>query len=178
MANDEQPQDIGSAEHTYAIPRKRMAATVVFTDHAGRVLLCEPTYKQVWEAPGGAVELGESPRAAATREVCEELGLTIDLGRLVAVDHVPPVDGRTEALVLVYDGGPLTEVQTSAIRLADDELRTWAWCTVDEARERMRPLVARRIAGALGAIADGGVAELEAGIQVVPSGPLRQPRLP
>lgn len=166
MATDGQPQDIGSAEYTHTIPRKRLAATVVFTDHTGRVLLCEPTYKQVWEAPGGAVELGEAPRTTAAREVREELGLAIDPGRLVAVDHVPPVDWRTEALVLVYDGGRLTEQQTATIRLADDELRSWAWCTVAEARERMRPLVARRIAAALDAITDGGVAELENGCPV------------
>ncbi|MFI2486894.1 NUDIX domain-containing protein [Promicromonospora kroppenstedtii] len=163
MATDEQPQDIGSAQHTHTVPRKRMAATVVFTDHTGRVLLCEPTYKQVWEAPGGAVELGESPRTAASREVREELGLDLGPGRLVAVDHVPAAAGRTEALVLVYDGGRLTGQQTAAIRLAEDELRSWAWCTVDEARERMRPLVARRIAAALRAITEGGVAELENG---------------
>ncbi|MFI2366698.1 NUDIX domain-containing protein [Promicromonospora sp. NPDC019610] len=165
-APDEQPQDIGSAEYTHAVPRKRLAATVVFTDRTGRVLLCEPTYKQVWEAPGGAVEHDESPRAAAAREVREELGLGIEPGRLVAVDHVPAVDGRTEALVLVYDGGRLTEQQTAVIRLAGDELLSWAWCTVDEARERMRPLVARRIAAALNAIAEGGVAELENGYPV------------
>lgn len=163
MATDEQPEDIGSAQHTHTIPRKRMAATVLFTDHTGRVLLCEPTYKQVWEAPGGAVEACESPRAAAAREVHEELGLDLDPGRLVAVDHVPAIDGRTEALVLVYDGGRLTAEHAAAIRLAEDELRTWAWCTVDEARERMRPLVARRIAAALRAITEGGVAELENG---------------
>ncbi|WP_198012418.1 NUDIX domain-containing protein [Promicromonospora sukumoe] len=163
MPTHDQPQDIGSAEHTHTIPRKRMAASVVFTDHAGRVLLCEPTYKQVWEAPGGAVELGESPRAAGAREVREELGLELDPGRLVVVDHVSAVDGRTEALVLVYDGGRLTEQQTAAIRLPEDELRSWSWCTVDEARERMRPLVARRIAAALHAITNGGVAELENG---------------
>ncbi|WP_036968045.1 NUDIX domain-containing protein [Promicromonospora kroppenstedtii] len=148
-----------------------MAATLVFTDHTGRVLLCEPTYKQVWEAPGGAVELGESPRAAVAREVREELGLDLGPGRLVAVDHVPAVDGRTEALVLVYDGGRLTEQQTATIRLAEDELRTSAWCTLDEARERMRPLVARRIIAALRAISEGGVAELENGhpVAVLPA---------
>lgn len=161
MASDEQPQDIGSAEYTHTIARKRVAATVVFTDHTGRVLLCEPTYKQVWEAPGGAVEADESPRDGAAREVREELGLAIDPGRLVAVDHVPAVGGRTEALVFVYDGGVLTEAQTAAVRLADDELRSWAWCTPEDVRERMRPLVARRILAALDAIVEGRVAELE-----------------
>jgi 8-oxo-dGTP pyrophosphatase MutT (NUDIX family) len=157
---------IGSAEHTRSIPRKRSAATVVFTDDAGRVLLCEPTYKQVWEAPGGAVEADESPRDGAAREVREELGLVVEPGRLVAVDYVPPLEGRTEGLIFVYDGGRLSEEQTASIRLADGELRSWAWCTVEQAHERMRPLVARRIEAALAAIREGGVVELENGYPV------------
>ena len=163
-----QSQGIGTAEHTRNVPRKRSAATVVLTDGSGRVLLCEPTYKQVWEAPGGAVEADESPRNAAAREVAEEIGLVIDPGRLVAVDWVPPTDGRTEGLIFVYDGGRLTPEQTGAIRLAADELRSWRWCTPAEVRERMRPLVARRIQAALAAIRTGEVAELENGRPVGP----------
>lgn len=159
-------KDIGSAEHTRQVPRKRSAATMVFTDGAGRVLLCEPTYKQVWEAPGGAVEADESPRDAAAREVREELGLVVEPGRIVAVDYVPPIGGRTEGLIFVYDGGRLTDEQTAAIRLAEGELKSWAWCTVEQVHERMRPLVARRIAAALGAVVEGGVVELENGYPV------------
>ena len=90
----------------------------------------------------------------------------VEPGRLVAVDYVPPIDGRTEGLIFVFDGGGLTDEQTAAIQLADGELRSWAWCTVDQVHERMRPLVARRIEAALGAIADGGVVELENGYPV------------
>jgi ADP-ribose pyrophosphatase YjhB (NUDIX family) len=68
---------------------------VLFTDGVGRVLICEPTYKEVWEAPGGAVEEGESPREAAAREVKEELGLVVEPGRLLGLDYVPALDGRT-----------------------------------------------------------------------------------
>jgi 8-oxo-dGTP diphosphatase len=46
---------------------------VLFRDAAGRVLLVKPTYKNGWEIPGGYVDAGESPRAAAAREVKEEL---------------------------------------------------------------------------------------------------------
>lgn len=159
-------QAIGSAEYTRTIPRKRMAATVVFTDDEGRVLLCEPTYKEVFEAPGGAVEAEESPRDAAAREVKEELGLVVEPGRLVAVDFVPPIDGRTEGLICVYDGGRLNPEQTETITLDTDEVRSWSWCTIPQVHERMRPLVARRIEAAVDAIRDGGVAELENGYPV------------
>ena len=42
-------------DFTATLPRKRMGAGVLFTDEAGRVLLVEPTYKDYWEIPGGAV---------------------------------------------------------------------------------------------------------------------------
>ncbi|MBA8806363.1 NUDIX hydrolase [Promicromonospora sukumoe] len=159
-------KDIGSAEYTRSIPRKRSAATVLFSDGDGRVLLCEPSYKAVWEAPGGAIEADESPRDGAAREVREELSLVVEPGRLVAVDYVPPVEGRTEGLIFVYDGGSLTPEQTDTIRLAEGELKSWAWCTVEQVHQRMRPMVARRIEAALGAITDGGLVELENGYPV------------
>jgi 8-oxo-dGTP pyrophosphatase MutT (NUDIX family) len=159
-------RDIGAAEHTHTVARERTAATVVFTDDRGRVLLCEPTCKQVWEAPGGAVEADESPRMAAVREIGEALGLAIEPGRLVAVDWVPPMDGRFESVVFVFDGGRLDSDRTESIRLRSSELGDWEWCTVEQAHERMRPIVARRIESALAAVGTGSTVYLEAGYPV------------
>ncbi|MFI9275970.1 NUDIX domain-containing protein [Kitasatospora sp. NPDC052896] len=53
------------------MPRKRVAAGVLFVDAEGRVLLVGPVYKEPWEIPGGGVEWDESPRTGATREVKE-----------------------------------------------------------------------------------------------------------
>jgi 8-oxo-dGTP pyrophosphatase MutT (NUDIX family) len=60
-----------------------MAAGILFRDSRGRVLLVEPSYKPNWEIPGGVVEADESPWAAATRELSEELGWDRPLGRLL-----------------------------------------------------------------------------------------------
>jgi mutator protein MutT len=48
----------------------------------GRVLLCHRSvnrswYPNVWDIPGGHVEVGETPSAALVRELGEELGVAI-----------------------------------------------------------------------------------------------------
>jgi 8-oxo-dGTP diphosphatase len=63
------------ADYTAGLPTKRMAAAVLFFDDTDRLLLVDPAYtKTYWELPGGCVEADESPRAAAVREIQEELG--------------------------------------------------------------------------------------------------------
>ncbi|MCD0445872.1 NUDIX hydrolase [Glycomyces sp. A-F 0318] len=164
----EQSKNIGSAAHTRTIPTKRTAATVIFTDDLGRVLLCQPTYQEVAEAPGRAGEKDEPPADTAAREVKEELSLVIEPGRLVAVDYVPPsgTATRTEGIIFVFDGGRLTEAQTNAIVLDPTEFKSWWWCTVDEVHERMHPLVARRIEASLTAIVSGQTLYMENGYPV------------
>lgn len=149
--------------YTATLPRKRMGAGAVFTDPDGNVLLVECVYKNGWEVPGGAVEADESPRAATIREINEELGLRVTPGRLLVVDWVPPREGRTEGLMLLFDGGTLTPAQTSTIRLPADELRSWAWCNPQQAAQRLSGLLARRVATALQARTLGVTSYLENG---------------
>jgi 8-oxo-dGTP pyrophosphatase MutT (NUDIX family) len=153
-------------DFTATLATKRMASGVLFQDATGRVLLVEPTYKDPWEIPGGSVDADESPYDAAVREVQEELGLFVEPGRLLVVDWVPSQPGRTEGVMFVYDGGVLDETRTAVIRLPADELRSWAWCTLDETRRRASDLLARRVAAAAQARITGATSYLELGHQV------------
>ncbi|ROO61518.1 ADP-ribose pyrophosphatase YjhB (NUDIX family) [Micromonospora sp. Llam0] len=153
-------------DYTATLPRKRMGSGVLFRDHAGRILIVEPTYKDYWELPGGVVEADESPYEAAVRELTEELGLTVAPGRLLVVDWVPPRTGRTEGVMFVYDGGVLDTARTDAIRLPPQELRSWAWSTLAQAQQRLSPLLARRATVAVEAADDGGTRYLEDGNRV------------
>ncbi|MEU8819596.1 NUDIX hydrolase [Actinoplanes sp. NPDC048796] len=155
-----------STDYTATLPRKRMGAAALLTDAAGRVLLVEPTYKPYWEIPGGVVEADESPHAAVARELAEELALTLKPGRLLVTDWVPPREGRTEGVMLVFDGGTLTEDQATRIRVPPEELHGWAWSTEREAEERLSGLLARRIVAALRARAAETAVYLENGYVV------------
>ena len=48
--------------------------SLVVARHAGEVLLVFDRWRQQWELPGGGIEPGETPRAAAVRELEEETG--------------------------------------------------------------------------------------------------------
>jgi 8-oxo-dGTP diphosphatase len=151
------------AGYSATLPRKRMAAGVLLRDGAERVLLVEPTYKDYWELPGGAVEADESPYDAAGREVTEELGIVVAPRQLLVVDWVPPRADRTEGLIVVFDGGLVEPGLAAQIRLNGSELRSWAWGTLPEADDRLSPLLARRVRAAVLAADDHTTTYLEDG---------------
>ncbi|WP_433390717.1 NUDIX domain-containing protein [Micromonospora sp. KLBMP9576] len=140
-----------------SVTRVRAAAGVILRDQAGRVLVVHPTYKDVWEVPGGTVEAGESPADACTREIREELGISVPAGALLCVDWVPanpPWDG---GLMFVFDGGVLTTDQIAAMRLCPDELDGFEFVEPERLGEVLIPRLARRVTAAFAAIGRGGV---------------------
>lgn len=146
-------------------PGKRMGAGVLMRDGADRVLLVEPTYKVSWELPGGSTEADESPAQCAAREVEEELGIALPVGRLLCVEWQAPEPRRTESLMWVYDGGILASEVVARLRLPPDELVSYAFCSLEQVRARMVLRLSRRVEAALDALRAGTVVELESGIR-------------
>jgi 8-oxo-dGTP diphosphatase len=149
--------------HRNSRPAKRMGAGALFRDRLGRVLLVEPTYKTTWELPGGAVEADESPRQACVREIAEELGLRLAVGRLLCIEWQGPEPDRTESMMFIYDGGIL---DARLIQLPAQELSSYAFLNADELDKVTTPRLARRVRAALQAVSEGRVVELEHGVHV------------
>ncbi|MET8943546.1 NUDIX hydrolase [Streptomyces sp. NPDC004542] len=153
------------AAYIASLPRVLAGAAALFRDAEGRVLLVEPNYREGWALPGGTVESddGETPREGARRETLEEIGLDVQLGRLLAVDWVRGT-GRPPLVAYLYDGGVLTEDDLKAIRLQEEELLSWRLVPREELTAHLPGALGRRVLAALDVLAEGtGTAELENG---------------
>lgn len=133
-------------EQKFATPR--VAAGVLFRDEEGRVLLVKPTYKDGWDLPGGYVEIGESPKQAAVREVKEELGVEWPVGRLLVVDWAPHPD-EGDKLLFIFDGGAKQVTSDSGLSLDSQEIADAAFHDPGALFELMPDRLARRIQACL-----------------------------
>ena len=124
-------------------PRKLVVAGLILGDD-GRVLITQRRADQAlplqWEFPGGKVEPGEAPVAALVRELREEIGVTVTVGRIWDVlFHAYP----TFDLVMLVYACRIVEGEPRAVEVADlawvapDDLARWDILPAD------RPLVDR-----------------------------------
>jgi len=145
------------------LPRKRAIAQMLITDTTDRVLLCNLTYKQDWDLPGGVVEVNEAPHLAVAREVEEELGLLLTAGRLVLTDWLPAWSGWDDAVCLVFDGGRHDPALAERIVPQAREIRQARFCTIGEVHQLCADFTARRIDSALANLEGGTATYTESG---------------
>ncbi|MGI5506191.1 NUDIX domain-containing protein [Lentzea sp. CA-135723] len=142
-------------------PTKTCAGGALIRDSTGRVLFVVPTYKAVLDIPGGMTEDDESPKAAAVREIQEELGVALSLGGLLVVDWTPRNGVWRDCHQFVFDGGVLDDAQAH-----DPELEGVVYLTLDEARDRIYPSLHRRLTLAVAAQESGSTRYAEFGREV------------
>jgi 8-oxo-dGTP diphosphatase len=102
-----------------------VCAGAVVRDSDGRLLLVQRGHAPsagLWSVPGGRVEAGETPEQAAVREVREETGLHVAIGRLLGSVRIGDY--------LVHDFA--AEVIGGALAAGDDASDV-RWCSFDEA---------------------------------------------
>ncbi|MFJ7203439.1 NUDIX domain-containing protein [Streptomyces sp. NPDC098789] len=151
-------------------------ACVLVTDPDGRVLVQTVDYRPDRLLPGGAVDAGEAPSAAAAREVYEELGIRDHYPRGLVVDWIPADTPGFEPemrfpgeILHVFDGGTWDAERIAAIRLPAQEITGVHFAEPADLPGLMHPGDARRALSALRARIDGGgPALLEDGRPTVP----------
>ena len=128
-------------------PRSRTLVVAGLVAREGRVLITQRRADQAlplqWEFPGGKVEPGEAPAAALARELMEEIGVTVEVGRIWDVlFHAYPA---FDLVMLVYacrlvDGEPRAVEVADVAWVVPSELANWDILPAD------RPLVDRLVA--------------------------------
>ena len=103
-----------------SLPSVVVAAGGLITEPSGCVLLVKPNYRQLWSLPGGICEQGEPPHLGCRRELAEELGLEIPVGRLLAVDWSQPYGAQANPIMhFVFDGGQLADGSDIVVQEAE-----------------------------------------------------------
>jgi len=149
----EDPKGFRSLLNSF-LPRKRAISQMLIRSTDDRVLLCQLTYKRDFDLPGGVVEVSESPQLAVAREVEEELGLKVEAGPLLLTDWLPPWGGWDDAVCLVFDGGVHDPSVVDTIVRQEREIRSAAFCTLQELQDKCADFTARRIESALRNLSD------------------------
>jgi 8-oxo-dGTP diphosphatase len=87
------------------------SVVAVIVDEDEQVLLtkrCVPPFQGEWVMPGGKIVLGEPIVEALKREVWEEVGLEVEVGRLIDVfEHVTPGADNYHFIIIYYLCTPL-----------------------------------------------------------------------
>ena len=115
------------------------------------ILLMRRSDNEHWGLPGGYVEPGESVRSAAQREVREETGYEIEVGRLVGVYSDPRMqvidyggDRRVHAINLCFEAIAGTQGELGT----PDETLEWGFFAVDALPQPFVPIHAIRVSDA------------------------------
>ncbi len=149
------------AEFLAGLPRKRVTAGVLLRDEAGRVLLVEPTYQDHWLTPGGTVESHESPAQGAAREVAEELGFRLTIGRALVLQWTQTDDDPDGVLHFAYEGGVVDASTIERFRLPPVELAGFRFVDPDAVPTLASPETSARVAAAIAAQTSGAFIELD-----------------
>jgi len=113
-----------------------VCSAIIFDDSREKVLLTRRADNSKWCLPGGHMEAGESTTEACAREVLEETGLTVNVGRLIGVYGNPHriteyADGnKFQSVVLCFEAATISGELTLS-----DETTEFGYYDITEMQE-------------------------------------------
>lgn len=123
------------------------SVVAVIVDSENQVLLTKrsvPPFQGEWVMPGGKIDLGEPIVEALKREVREEVGIEVEVGRLIDVfEHVTPGADNYHFIIIYYLCTPLYCDVTHNV----DEVVEALWVKHEELSKYKIPDGARFILG-------------------------------
>ena len=125
-------------------PKHSVSVAGIVVDDDARILLIQRRDNGHWEPPGGVLELGESFEQGVRREVFEETGVSVVVGRLTGV--YKNMNRGIVALVFMCQAAEGEGMSTS-------EARRVEWKSLAEARSIMTPAYFARVSDAFGSSA-------------------------
>ncbi len=112
-------------------PSYTVGAICMIEQGDGSLLLVRQSYRNRWGVPGGLLKRGETPHAAAVREVREEVGVDVLLIGEPAV-VVEPVARRVD---LIFRAALAPGEDPARARPMSPEITEAAWFPVDDLPE-------------------------------------------
>jgi ADP-ribose pyrophosphatase YjhB (NUDIX family) len=102
--------------------------SICVVERDAEVLLVRLAYRDAWGLPGGLLERGEQPAAAAVREVAEETGLAVEL----IGDPTVQAEPKLRRLDVVFRARPAAGVDPSSARVRSKEIVEVRWFPRDD----------------------------------------------
>lgn len=144
-------------------PKKAMDCRVFFLNEQHELLLVKSPHKEHWAPPGGVIEVHESPRQAAIREVLEETGLTIERVQLLCLDYKGTGSHGADSVVWIFYGGVLTSTMQKNLHVDGEEIVETKFVDAETAKTLCTERMAKRITHCMKAITSNSIIYLEDG---------------